>query len=221
MNSRVGRYVSSHPMVALALLVFGAFAVLPVGLFLTFAVVTIIMSAAGFVVVECRCWCGLLDFWTISGVTFLRPQNWLCPSLTVFLLFVGGVTLLCVLFGIAFFSMVVSLVFNVVYITIFNFLGYSHPALTGVRWRRMIPVCITQYTAAEVPSLYLSAGEISRYECFLQTYPCCQYVLIVKHFFAEQCRKIFWLLEIISPNNLANKLYPPPRWFCWWCLFFS
>lgn len=53
-NSRVGQYVSGHPVVALALLLFAALAMLPVGLFLAFAVVTLAVSAVLFVAVEGR-----------------------------------------------------------------------------------------------------------------------------------------------------------------------
>uniref|UniRef100_A0A8P4KAN9 Uncharacterized protein n=1 Tax=Dicentrarchus labrax TaxID=13489 RepID=A0A8P4KAN9_DICLA len=55
MNTRVGLYLSSHPVLALSVLMFGAMAALPVGLFLTFALVTIIMTAVGFVFFEGRC----------------------------------------------------------------------------------------------------------------------------------------------------------------------
>ncbi|XP_070779000.1 lipid droplet assembly factor 1-like [Enoplosus armatus] len=100
MNTRVGQYLSSHPVLALTVLLFGAMAALPVGLFLTFALVTFIMSALGFVFFE------------------------------VFLLFVGGLTLLCVLSGIAFFSVVVSSIFNVLYFTISSILNRYYPHLT-------------------------------------------------------------------------------------------
>ncbi|XP_044036974.1 lipid droplet assembly factor 1-like [Siniperca chuatsi] len=99
MNTRIGQYLSSHPFLALTVLLFSAMAALPVGLFLTFALVTLIMSAVGFVFFE------------------------------GFLLFVGGLTLLCVLSGIAFFSVVVSFIFNVFYITISNSLNLYYPHL--------------------------------------------------------------------------------------------
>lgn len=54
MNTRIGQYLSSHPVFALTVLVFSAFAALPVGLFLTFAFVTFIMCAVGFVFIEGR-----------------------------------------------------------------------------------------------------------------------------------------------------------------------
>ncbi|XP_026181562.1 promethin isoform X2 [Mastacembelus armatus] len=99
MNTRVGRYLSSHPFLALTVMLFSAMAALPVGLFLLFALVTIIMSTAGFFFFE------------------------------LFLLFVGGVTLLCVLSGLALFSTLVSLIVNAFYITIFNILKYyNQPA---------------------------------------------------------------------------------------------
>ncbi|XP_029945031.1 promethin-like [Salarias fasciatus] len=87
MNSRIGQYLSSHPFVALSVMLFSAMAALPFGLFLSFALVTLIMAAVGFVFFE------------------------------AFLLFVGGVTLLCVLSGIGVFSVVVAVFINVVYTT--------------------------------------------------------------------------------------------------------
>ncbi|XP_022608377.1 promethin isoform X1 [Seriola dumerili] len=100
METRLGQYLSSHPVLALTVMVFGVMAALPVGLFLVFALVTIIMSAVGFIFFE------------------------------VFLLFVGGLTLLCVLSGLAFFAVMVSVIFNVFYITIFNILNYYDSRLT-------------------------------------------------------------------------------------------
>lgn len=55
MKTRVGLYLSCHPFLALTLLLFGAMAALPVGLFLTFALVTFIIAAVGFVFFEGRC----------------------------------------------------------------------------------------------------------------------------------------------------------------------
>nr|XP_046271907.1 lipid droplet assembly factor 1-like [Scatophagus argus]XP_046271908.1 lipid droplet assembly factor 1-like [Scatophagus argus]XP_046271909.1 lipid droplet assembly factor 1-like [Scatophagus argus]XP_046271910.1 lipid droplet assembly factor 1-like [Scatophagus argus]XP_046271911.1 lipid droplet assembly factor 1-like [Scatophagus argus]XP_046271912.1 lipid droplet assembly factor 1-like [Scatophagus argus] len=92
MNTRIGQYLSSHPALALTVVLFSTIAVLPVGLFLIFALVTIVMSAVGFVFFE------------------------------VFLLFVGGLSLLCVLSGIALFSVVASFVFSVFYMAISNVL---------------------------------------------------------------------------------------------------
>lgn len=63
-NSRAGRYVSSHPVVALALLLFAALAMLPVGLFLAFAVVTLAVSAVSFVALEGRS--GYCNLWIKS-----------------------------------------------------------------------------------------------------------------------------------------------------------
>ncbi|XP_040919017.1 lipid droplet assembly factor 1-like [Toxotes jaculatrix] len=100
MNSRIGQYLSNHPFLALTVMLFSAMAAVPVGLFLIFALVTIIMSAVGFVFFE------------------------------VFLLFVGGFTLLCVLSGLAFFSLMVSCIFNAFYVIISNILNYYYPQLT-------------------------------------------------------------------------------------------
>ncbi|XP_078125099.1 lipid droplet assembly factor 1-like isoform X1 [Sander vitreus] len=99
-STRLGQYLSSHPFFALTVLLFSALAALPVGLFLSFALVTCIMSAVGFVFFE------------------------------VFLLFVGGLTLLCLLPGIALFSVMVSVIFNALYITISNILIRYYPHLT-------------------------------------------------------------------------------------------
>lgn len=52
MDTRAGQYLSSHPFLALNVLLFGAAAALPVGLFLSFALVTLVMSAVGFLCFE-------------------------------------------------------------------------------------------------------------------------------------------------------------------------
>ncbi|KAL6102907.1 ldaf1 [Pungitius sinensis] len=100
MDTRAGQYLSSHPFVALNVLLFGAVAALPVGLFLSFALVTLIMSAVGFLCFE------------------------------VLLLFAGGLTLLSVLPGIALFSVIVSVIFNALYVTAYNILSRYFPHLT-------------------------------------------------------------------------------------------
>ncbi|XP_045899573.1 lipid droplet assembly factor 1-like [Micropterus dolomieu] len=100
MNTRIGQYLSSHPFIALTVLLFSAMAALPVGLFITFALVTLIMSGLGFVFFE------------------------------VFLLSVGGMTLLCVLSGIAIFSFMVSLILEALHITISKILKLYYPHLT-------------------------------------------------------------------------------------------
>ncbi|XP_068193886.1 lipid droplet assembly factor 1-like [Antennarius striatus] len=98
MNTSVGQYLLKHPLLALTAVTFSVVAMLPVGLFLTFAMVTIIMSTVGFVVFE------------------------------GFLLFVGGLFLLCALFGLALFSLVVSLVFRMLYVTVSKILIHPHVA---------------------------------------------------------------------------------------------
>lgn len=100
MNTRMGQYLSRHPFLALTVLVFSTMSALPVGLFLSFALVTFIMSAVGLVFIE------------------------------VFLLFVGGLTLLVVLSGIALFSVIVSVIFNVLYVTMSNIIIRYYPHLT-------------------------------------------------------------------------------------------
>ncbi|XP_034567578.1 lipid droplet assembly factor 1-like [Notolabrus celidotus] len=99
MNTRLGLYLSSHPVLAVTVLLFSSLAALPVGLFLTFAAVTIVMSAIGFVFFE------------------------------VFLLFVGGLTLLSVLVGIAVFSVVASFITNVLYFIVSTILNRYYPHL--------------------------------------------------------------------------------------------
>ncbi|CAK6964742.1 lipid droplet assembly factor 1-like [Scomber scombrus] len=100
MKTRVGQYLSGHPFLALTVLLFSVMAALPVGLFLTFALVTFVVSAVAFVFFE------------------------------VFLLFVGGLCLLCVLSGLAFVSVLVASIFNVSYITISNTLNYYNTRRT-------------------------------------------------------------------------------------------
>ncbi|XP_071400903.1 lipid droplet assembly factor 1-like isoform X1 [Centroberyx affinis] len=104
MNTRIGQYLTSHPFLALTVLVFSTMATVPIGLFLVFALMTTTVTAVGFVFFE------------------------------VFLLSVGGVTLLCVLSGLALLSILVSSILSVCYITtsnIFNF--YYTPRTTSDR----------------------------------------------------------------------------------------
>uniref|UniRef100_A0AAQ5XKM3 Uncharacterized protein n=1 Tax=Amphiprion ocellaris TaxID=80972 RepID=A0AAQ5XKM3_AMPOC len=54
LNSRVGQHLSKRPFSALAVVLFVAMAALPVGLFLTFALVTVTMSVVGVVFFEGR-----------------------------------------------------------------------------------------------------------------------------------------------------------------------
>ncbi|KAJ0001401.1 hypothetical protein NQD34_006421 [Periophthalmus magnuspinnatus] len=100
LNSRLGQYLRQHPVFGLSMLLFTSMAVLPVGLFVVFALVTLVLSVVGFVFVE------------------------------VFLLFVAGLTLLFTLSGLAFFSVVASVVFGTFYMTITNLYSsyYQHGA---------------------------------------------------------------------------------------------
>ncbi|XP_013865573.1 promethin isoform X2 [Austrofundulus limnaeus] len=88
MKTRLGQYLRTRPFLALTLLLFGALAALPVGLFLSFALVTVVISVVGFVFFE------------------------------VFLLLVGGLTLLSVLSGVALFSLLVSVIVNTLLFTV-------------------------------------------------------------------------------------------------------
>uniref|UniRef100_A0A8C6PWL9 Transmembrane protein 159 n=1 Tax=Nothobranchius furzeri TaxID=105023 RepID=A0A8C6PWL9_NOTFU len=89
-----------RPFLAFTLLLFSAMAVLPVGIFLMFALTTFVISAVGFVFFE------------------------------VFLFFIGGLTLLSVLAGIALFSLLVSVIVNALFVSIPNLLKqyYSQPS---------------------------------------------------------------------------------------------
>ncbi|XP_041943324.1 lipid droplet assembly factor 1-like [Alosa sapidissima] len=88
MNSSVGRYLSDHPFIALTLLVFAVMATVPVGLFLGFGLVTLAATTMSIIFVE------------------------------VFLLAVGGATLLCVLGCLAIFAVFFSFFLTACYITV-------------------------------------------------------------------------------------------------------
>ncbi|XP_017277361.1 lipid droplet assembly factor 1 isoform X2 [Kryptolebias marmoratus] len=105
MRTRLGQHLSGRPFLALTLLLFSAMAALPVGLFLMFALVTIVISAVGFVFFE------------------------------VFLLLVGGLTLLSVLSGIALFSLLVSVIVSTLLFTIPNLLKHYYPRQTKEKQR--------------------------------------------------------------------------------------
>uniref|UniRef100_A0A3B3UHZ1 Transmembrane protein 159 n=1 Tax=Poecilia latipinna TaxID=48699 RepID=A0A3B3UHZ1_9TELE len=100
-GTKAGQYLRRRPFLALALLLFSAMAALPVGLFLLFALITIVMSVVGFVFFE------------------------------VFLLFVGGMTLLSVLSGIALFSLVVSIISSDQMRQAVNFSAGTHTPCSG------------------------------------------------------------------------------------------
>uniref|UniRef100_A0A3Q4G4N7 Promethin-like n=1 Tax=Neolamprologus brichardi TaxID=32507 RepID=A0A3Q4G4N7_NEOBR len=68
LNTRLGRYLSSHSFVALTALMFCAMAAVPVGLFVTFAVVTMMISAVGFVFSFLLFVGGLALLWVLSGI---------------------------------------------------------------------------------------------------------------------------------------------------------
>ncbi|XP_041720175.1 lipid droplet assembly factor 1 isoform X1 [Coregonus clupeaformis] len=96
MNTSMGQYLNGHPFLALAVLVFGAMATVPIGLFLAFATVTFIGATVGFILLE------------------------------VFLLSLGGVSLLCVLSALAILAILVSLVLGACYITSSNVLNFYY-----------------------------------------------------------------------------------------------
>lgn len=133
MNTSVGQYLGSHPLVALTVMVFSAMAALPVGLFLIFALVTMVISAVGFVFVEGGCAQVNADIFPDCFHTSVRDKLLVFfPSLPpVTVLFLGGMSLLCVLSGIALFSVFASLILMALYITISHILVY-YPQLTKV-----------------------------------------------------------------------------------------
>lgn len=101
LNTRLGQYLQQHPVFGLTVLLFSSMASLPVGLFVVFALVTLVMSAVGFVFFE------------------------------VFLLFIAGLTLLVTLSGLAFFSVVASFIFGAFYMTFSNlYWGYYQHGAT-------------------------------------------------------------------------------------------
>nr|XP_006637398.2 PREDICTED: promethin [Lepisosteus oculatus]XP_015215548.1 PREDICTED: promethin [Lepisosteus oculatus]XP_015215549.1 PREDICTED: promethin [Lepisosteus oculatus]XP_015215550.1 PREDICTED: promethin [Lepisosteus oculatus]XP_015215551.1 PREDICTED: promethin [Lepisosteus oculatus] len=96
METPVGRYLDGHPFFVLVLLVFGAMATVPIGLFMTFAITTFITASIGFVFLE------------------------------GFLLSLGGIALLCVLCGLAIIAFAVSAILGAFYITATNVLNYYY-----------------------------------------------------------------------------------------------
>uniref|UniRef100_A0A8C6TMJ1 Uncharacterized protein n=1 Tax=Neogobius melanostomus TaxID=47308 RepID=A0A8C6TMJ1_9GOBI len=52
LNTRLGQYLRQHPFFGLTALLFSATAALPVGLFVLFALVTLVVSAVAFVFFE-------------------------------------------------------------------------------------------------------------------------------------------------------------------------
>lgn len=101
LNTRLGQYLQQHPVYGLTVLLFSAMAALPVGLFVIFALVTLVMSAVGFVFFE------------------------------VFLLVVAGLTLLFTLSGLAAFSVVASFIFSTIYMISTNiYRGYYQQGTT-------------------------------------------------------------------------------------------
>ncbi|XP_077474771.1 lipid droplet assembly factor 1-like [Stigmatopora argus] len=100
MNSRAVQYLNGHPVLALAVMTFCATAVVPVSLFVLFALVTLVMAVGAFLFFEGS------------------------------LLFMGALSLLCILSGVAFFSLVASAVVAAFYMVTSNILYYYYPHLT-------------------------------------------------------------------------------------------
>ncbi|KAJ8383970.1 hypothetical protein AAFF_G00212140 [Aldrovandia affinis] len=98
MDTSLGKYLNGHPFLTLSLLVFGAMATVPVGLFLVFAMATFITAAVAFMLLE------------------------------VFLLSLGGAALLCALCAVAPVTVVVSTVLAATYVTASNALELSTAA---------------------------------------------------------------------------------------------
>ncbi|KAM4829087.1 lipid droplet assembly factor 1 isoform 2-T3 [Thomomys bottae] len=102
MKSPVGQYLDRHPFLALTVLVFVIMSAIPVGFFLLFVVLTSLLALVGVILLE-----GLV----VS---------------------VGGLTLLCVLGGVGFVSLILSGMTLATYMVASSFINYwfSPRALT-------------------------------------------------------------------------------------------
>uniref|UniRef100_A0A3B3WCH7 Transmembrane protein 159 n=1 Tax=Poecilia mexicana TaxID=48701 RepID=A0A3B3WCH7_9TELE len=78
-SPNTGQYLRRRPFLALALLLFSAMAALPVGLFLLFALITIVMSVVGFV------------FFEVGGMTLLSVLSGIALFSLVVSIIVTGV----------------------------------------------------------------------------------------------------------------------------------
>ncbi|XP_046523961.1 lipid droplet assembly factor 1 isoform X1 [Equus quagga] len=94
LKSPVGQYLDRHPFVALTLLVFAAMSAVPVGFFLLLVVLTFLVAFVGVILLE-----GLI----IS---------------------VGGLSLLCVLCGLGFVSLIISGTIIVSYMVVSSLVNY-------------------------------------------------------------------------------------------------
>ncbi|XP_004443012.2 PREDICTED: promethin [Ceratotherium simum simum] len=94
MKSPVGQYLDKHPFVTLTLLLFAAMSAIPVGLFLLLVVLTFLAAFVGVILLE-----GLV----IS---------------------VGGLSLLCVLCGLGFMSLIISGTIIVSYMVVSSLVNY-------------------------------------------------------------------------------------------------
>uniref|UniRef100_F6R1K1 Lipid droplet assembly factor 1 n=1 Tax=Equus caballus TaxID=9796 RepID=F6R1K1_HORSE len=102
MKSPVGQYLDRHPFVALTLLVFAAMSAVPVGFFLLLVVLTFLVAFVGVILLE-----GLI----IS---------------------VGGLSLLCVLCGLGFVSLIISGTIIVSYMVVSSLVNYwFSPSISG------------------------------------------------------------------------------------------
>ncbi|KAK1162840.1 lipid droplet assembly factor 1-like isoform X1 [Acipenser oxyrinchus oxyrinchus] len=132
MSTPVGQYLDGHPFFALALLVFGAMATVPVGLFLTFAIVTFVTACVG------------------------------CVFLQGFLLSLGGIVLLCVLCGLAIIAFAVSAIFSAFYITASNVLDYYYSHRSAYMKQNIIgshPRCESDASSCPNPGFQKQKGQ--------------------------------------------------------------
>ncbi|KAK1164869.1 lipid droplet assembly factor 1-like isoform X1 [Acipenser oxyrinchus oxyrinchus] len=131
-STPMGQYLDGHPFFALALLVFGAMATVPLGLFLTFAIVTFVTASVGFV--------------------FLQG----------FLLSLGGIALLCVLCGLAIIAFAVSVILRAFYITSSNVLDYYYSRRSAHMKQDTIgscPGCESDASSCPNPSFQKQKGQ--------------------------------------------------------------
>uniref|UniRef100_A0ABI7YLW9 Promethin n=1 Tax=Felis catus TaxID=9685 RepID=A0ABI7YLW9_FELCA len=126
MKSPVGQYLDRHPFLALTMLVFVAVSAIPVGFFLLLVVLTSLAALVGVILLE-----GLV----IS---------------------VGGLSLLCVLCGLSFVSLVMSGTIMVSYVMVSSLLNYWFSP------RRLLVLNCMRNTGKNVTEYLKFSGKFSR-----------------------------------------------------------
>uniref|UniRef100_A0A8D0ZSJ6 Lipid droplet assembly factor 1 n=2 Tax=Sus scrofa TaxID=9823 RepID=A0A8D0ZSJ6_PIG len=137
MKSPVGQYLDKHPFLTLTLLVFVAVSAVPVGFFILLVVLTSLAAFVGVILLE-----GLV----IS---------------------VGGLSLLCVLCGLGFVSLIISGIITVSYVVVSSLVNYwfsprlltQHNCNTGNIENRCwsIPLCTSRFQTFPPSTVQLKA----------------------------------------------------------------